>query len=71
MLLADHEPQTLLEWEQWLAATRKAIRKQAVIAQREPVTADEAVTIQLMHPHCRSRRTAATGIKLSDASASP
>ena len=32
LLHADHEPQTPREWEQWLTATRKAIRKHAVTA---------------------------------------
>ena len=30
LLHADHEPQSPREWEQWLTATRKAIRKHAV-----------------------------------------
>ncbi|MHB8296591.1 MAG: group II intron maturase-specific domain-containing protein [Acidimicrobiales bacterium] len=33
LLSADHEPQTLPEWEQWLTVTRKALRKQAVTAE--------------------------------------
>jgi RNA-directed DNA polymerase len=70
LLLADQEPQDLPEWEQWLKATRKAVRKQAVTAQREPGT-DETVTIRLVHAHCRQRRQADVGTKPSETPASP
>jgi RNA-directed DNA polymerase len=58
LLDADREPQCLPEWEQWLTVTRKALRKQAVIAQRGPGAPDETVTIHLVHAHCRPRQPA-------------
>jgi RNA-directed DNA polymerase len=70
LLHADQEPRDLLEWEQWLKATRRAVRKQAIAAQREPGTTDEAVTIRLVHAHCQHQQTAA-GIKSSSTPASP
>jgi RNA-directed DNA polymerase len=62
LLLADHEPQGLPEWEQWLKVIRKAVRKQAVAAQREPGMADEADKIRLVHAHCQPRPTTEAGI---------
>jgi RNA-directed DNA polymerase len=56
LLLADHEPQSPREWEQWLTATRTAIRKHAVTVWRA-VTPDERVATRLIHPHCRCRTT--------------
>jgi len=58
LLAADHEPQTLPEWEQWLTATRKAVRKQAITAARGPGTPDEPVALSLIHAHCQPRRKA-------------
>ena len=55
LLHADHEPQTPHEWEQWVKATRKAIRKQAVITQAGRGTPDEPVAPQLLHAHCARR----------------
>ncbi len=52
LLAADHEPQTLAEWEQWLSATRKAIRKQAVTAERAPGEPDDLVALRLTHTRC-------------------
>ncbi|MEA2535307.1 MAG: RNA-directed polymerase, partial [Actinomycetota bacterium] len=63
---ADHEPQDLPVWEQWLKVIRKAVRKQAVTAQRDPGTPDEPVTFRLIHAHCRLRPTANAGIKPSN-----
>ena len=58
LLHADREPQSLPEWEQWLTVTRKAVRKQAVMAQRGPGAPDEPVTFHLVHAHCRPRALA-------------
>ena len=55
LLHADHEPQTPHEWEQWVKATRKATRKQAVITQAGRGTSDEPVAPQLIHAHCARR----------------
>jgi len=55
LLHADHEPQTPHEWEQWVKATRKAIRKQAVITQAGRGMSDEPVAPQLIHAHCARR----------------
>ena len=68
LLLADREPQTLPEWEQWLAVTRKAVRKQAVAAEQEPGSPDDPVTFRLVHAHCQQRPDAAADTKPSRAS---
>jgi RNA-directed DNA polymerase len=60
LLHADQQPQTLPQWEQWLAATRKAVRKQAITAERVPGTPDDPVALRLLHARCRPRRTAVT-----------
>ena len=55
LLDADRPPQTPREWEQWLAATRKAITRNA-IAEQAGSTPDEG-RLRLLHAHC-SRRSA-------------
>jgi len=55
LLDADRPPQTPREWEQWLAATRKAITRNA-IAEQAGGTPDEG-RLRLLHAHC-SRRSA-------------
>jgi RNA-directed DNA polymerase len=55
LLHADHEPQTPQEWETWVKATRKAIRKQAITADAGHGTSDEPVAIRLIHAHCARR----------------
>ena len=52
LLYADREPQSPREWEAWLAVTRKAMTKQAIVARGAPGTPDE---IRLTHTHCRHR----------------
>jgi RNA-directed DNA polymerase len=54
LLHADREPQTPRQWEQWLAAAHKAIRKHAVIAWGAG-TPDERVATRLIHAHCHRR----------------
>lgn len=71
LLLADQEPQDLPQWEQWLKVIRKAVRKQAVTAERKPGMADEADTIRLIHAHCHSRPTTEAGSKPSSTPARP
>ena len=53
LLHADHEPQSPEEWEQWLKVTRKAVRKDAISATRQPGTPDDDVAVRLVHAHCR------------------
>jgi RNA-directed DNA polymerase len=54
LLHADREPQSPREWEQWLTATRKAVRKHAVTAWGVG-TPDERVATRLIHAHCHRR----------------
>ncbi len=61
LLHADREPQSPQEWEQWLAATRTATRKRALIAWGAG-TPDERVATRLIHTHCH-RRTLDDGIR--------
>jgi RNA-directed DNA polymerase len=58
LLHADREPQSPQEWEQWLTATRKAIRKHAIIVWAAG-TPDERVADRLIHAHCQRQITAA------------
>ncbi|MGH8940910.1 MAG: group II intron reverse transcriptase/maturase, partial [Actinomycetes bacterium] len=60
LLHADHEPRSPHEWEQWITATRKALRKHAVIAERGHGKSDESQP-RLVHAHCQSRYTTDTG----------
>ena len=55
LLHADHEPQDPHEWEQWLGATRTAIRRHAITVVAGSGTPDEVVIQRLIHAHCRSR----------------
>ena len=71
LLLAHREPQSLPEWELWLAVIRKAVRKQAVTAEREPGTPDDPVAFRLVHAHCRPRRAANAGRQAQRSSRSP
>jgi RNA-directed DNA polymerase len=56
LLHADHEPQSPHEWEQWLTATRKAVRRHAVTVWAAG-TPDERIATRLIHAHCRRRLT--------------
>jgi len=56
LLHADREPQSPREWEQWLTATRKAIRKYAVTVWGAG-TPDERAATRLIHTHSRRRTT--------------
>jgi RNA-directed DNA polymerase len=55
LLHADHEPQTPQEWEQWVKATRTAIRKHAVVTDAGRGTSQEPVALRLIHAHCARR----------------
>jgi RNA-directed DNA polymerase len=53
LLPADQSPR---EWEQWLAATRKTITKEQIVARKDP--SDEAEP-RVVHAHCHRRHFAA------------
>ncbi|WP_344474499.1 reverse transcriptase domain-containing protein [Nonomuraea monospora] len=55
LLHADHEPQSPTEWQQWLTATRTAIRKQAITSAVDLGNPDEHAATRLIHAHCRRR----------------
>ena len=55
LLHADHEPQDPHEWEQWIKVTRKAVRKQAIAADRGTGTPGAPVALRLLHAHCARR----------------
>ena len=59
LLAADHEPESPDEWAQWLMATRKAVRREAVTAEPVPRTPDDPAAVQLVHAHCQRRPQAA------------
>jgi RNA-directed DNA polymerase len=67
LLYADHEPQSPLEWERWLVATRKAVRKQ-VIASAELGSTDGHMPHHLVHAYCRNRSTTGSRPALLSAS---
>ena len=54
LLHADHEPQTPEQWEDWLAATRKAITRKSLAADRRQRPTDG---IRLIHTDCYRRTT--------------
>lgn len=51
LLHADHEPHDLPEWEQWFKVVRKAIRRQAILADIDP-NPDGTVAPRLTHAYC-------------------
>jgi hypothetical protein len=55
LLLADQPPFTLDEWEQWLVVIRRAVRKEAVIVDRNPGRPDDTAAAQLIHSRCDAR----------------
>jgi RNA-directed DNA polymerase len=50
LLDADRPPQSPREWEQWLTVTRKAMTRNAIIAQ--PDGAPDEAKLRLLHAHC-------------------
>jgi RNA-directed DNA polymerase len=58
LLHADQQPGSPEEWEQWLAATRKAISRKSVVADRRHRPADD---IRLLHTDCHPRTTGTHG----------
>ncbi|WP_055496007.1 group II intron reverse transcriptase/maturase [Streptomyces sp. TP-A0356] len=57
LLLADREPQSPQEWEQWLSVTRKALRKHAITVTPGHGTPNDQAVLRLMHTHCHRRFT--------------
>src|SRR5215470_12550866 len=53
LLDADRPPQSPREWEQWLAATRKAITKNAIAIPAG--SAPDEGRLRLLHAHCHRR----------------
>ena len=60
LLYADHEPRHPDEWEQWITATGKAIRRQALVV-TGPGTPGERTVHRLIHTHCRRRQPNGNG----------
>jgi RNA-directed DNA polymerase len=56
LLHAGREPDSPHEWEQWLAATRKAITKHNLVAH----TRDAPNELRLVHVYCQRRATSAS-----------
>jgi RNA-directed DNA polymerase len=54
LLHADHEPQDPDQWVQWFKVIRKAIRRQAILADATP-NPDDTVAPRLIHAHCQQR----------------
>ncbi|MGH3468688.1 MAG: group II intron reverse transcriptase/maturase [Thermocrispum sp.] len=71
LLLADHEPQTPREWEQWLGVIRKAARKHAITAEPDQGIPDEVAALQLVHTHCRDAEHSADADTTMSMAASP
>ena len=65
LLLADHEPQSPREWEQWIKVARKAMRVKALIAPTAAGSVNDSdgfTTKHLIHAHC-SRRLAGAFVR--------
>lgn len=60
LLHAEDEPQSPDQWQQWLTATRKAIRGNAVVTDTGSGPPDEHAAARLLHAHC-VRRIASEG----------
>ena len=59
LLYADNPPQSPAQWEQWVRATAKALRKQS-LNYRTREGSDETSSLRLVHARCRRRFPAAT-----------
>ena len=57
LLLAEHQPASPTEWEQWLTTTRKAITKKAITTRDRP----DDHKPRLVHAHCQRRHNNAHG----------
>ncbi len=61
LLHAEVEPQHPDEWEQWITATAKAIRHQAIIVDSGPESLGYTA-FRLIHTHCRGRHPDRIGV---------
>ena len=61
LLHAEVEPQHPDEWEQWITATAKAIRHQAIIVDPGPESLGHTA-FRLIHTHCRGRHPDRSGV---------
>jgi RNA-directed DNA polymerase len=61
LLEVGQEPRHPDEWEQWISATRKAMRHQVITVDAGPATPDQPTAIRLVHTHCRGRQPDGTG----------
>jgi RNA-directed DNA polymerase len=61
LLHADHPPQSPPEWEQWVRATGRALRKQSLTYQRRDGSG-ETNSLRLVHVRCRGSHTATAPI---------
>ena len=61
LLHADHPPQSPAEWEQWVRATSKALRKQSLTYQRRDGSIQTS-SLRLVHVRCRGRPLAEPAI---------
>jgi len=57
LLHADHQPQSPIEWEQWMAVVRRAVTKQHLVLTPDQGTSN--VAFRLVHTACRRRHSAA------------
>jgi RNA-directed DNA polymerase len=55
LLHADHAPASPHEWEQWFAAIRKALRKQAITVEAQWHGSPDRNRNHLVHAHCHPR----------------
>lgn len=60
LLCAEDPPRSPEEWQQWVAVTRKAIRKQVIIAKPGTCTPNETNAL-LVHTYCHRRIAAGSG----------
>ncbi len=54
LLHAGQEPQSPLQWEQWLATTTKALSRQAITVDSPPDATAGLTTQRLVHARCRA-----------------
>ena len=59
LLHADHPPQSPAQWEQWVRAAARALRKQS-LNYRTRDGSDETSSLRLVHARCRQRLPAVT-----------
>ena len=58
LLHADDQPQSPNEWEQWLRATRRAIKKDQIVQRGQQPGRPDDNAYRLVHAHCQRRKAA-------------